>query len=76
MTESEAQTRWCPFAASRVLNYKMDGRDVSITTIRPGEDFPSTQCLGSGCMAWRRTNRSALPGTEHLSEGRCGLAGP
>lgn len=72
MIEDEAKTKWCPFA-----------REAST----PGgwnrgvfSDGPRSKCLGSQCMAWRATDREAVPcqpdGEPDFKEaGYCGLAG-
>lgn len=81
MTEDEAKTKWCPFARIH------DGDPpVSVNRPEPYADVP--KCLGSFCMAWRKTgvakveNRRGqmvdrdIDGTGRWHyEGFCGLAG-
>jgi hypothetical protein len=73
MQESEARTKWCPFAR---VNPMIDERTA---VNRPQSEAPPsaigdmqarTRCYGSGCMAWRWHGM----GAETLS-GFCGLAG-
>ena len=69
MIESEAKTKWCPFA-------QIDGMNRYPT----GE--PATRCVGSDCMMWRATDNVYLPEPqttsvikESVPAGYCGLAG-
>ena len=67
MTENEARTMWCPFAADSAETYGSFNRNADYETPR----FPgSCHCLASACMAWRWDPR-------HQAEldGYCGLAG-
>ena len=68
MTETEAITKWCPFARlpSTSVNRKPDG-----------DPHPASGCLASGCMAWRWTNTGRYSATTQRledGEGGCGLA--
>ena len=91
MTESEAQTKWCPFARIVFEQFNIAGNRLnSITSTIPD---PS-RCIGSECMAWRwnePTCRKKEEGTIHSlrmldsewgekyermpDTGYCGLAG-
>lgn len=56
MTEDEAKTKWCPFAKSRVVTYWKD----SVTRVNGlWDEDGNIRCLGSACMAWRRSYWSA-----------------
>ena len=73
MTEEEARKRWCPFVryATRDDGGDYPERAHVVTGNRflhkPGPGL--TNCIASGCMAWRWTGFPA----ERL--GYCGLAG-
>lgn len=73
MTEAEAKTRWCPFAASRALRTRSDNEtDMVVNFCGPSPHKSVTPfCLASDCMAWHWDVRSQV---EKLSEGYCGLA--
>ena len=49
MIESEAKTKWCPFAQIDGMNRYPNGK-------------PATRCVGSDCMTWRHTNESGVDG--------------
>lgn len=57
MTDDEAKRMWCPF--TRATEGHMD----HATGIAPGY----AGCLGSKCMAWRRSAETGV--------GYCGMAG-
>ena len=74
MTEDEAKTKWCPFAKSRTITYARVGGSKACTTYMLNEeDVPTTTCIASACMAWRRSDGD--PGCLERNEGYCGLAG-
>ena len=50
MKESEAKTKWCPFA--RLLTEVGTGNRVLCKDVLSINDEP-TNCIGSECMAWR-----------------------
>lgn len=60
MTDSDAQTKWCPFVPP---NKQYDTEMRAVTNDR---------CLGSACMAWRRFLGTST--NEHATGGYCGLA--
>lgn len=74
LTEKEAAERWCPH--SRVAGVEVQGTN----RLTPhGFPDPNANCIGSGCMAWRRAGeRSSQEGmfTIVAPVGFCGLAGP
>lgn len=60
MSEAEAKTKWCPFArALGTLTRPRDGVEAVIADgaqnrgYQMGGALPNCLCLGSGCMAWR-----------------------
>lgn len=83
MTEDEAQTKWCPMVRVRHVVADDDGdfggdavASNRTFTFTPGNGYTEVitngngyNCLGSGCMMWRRTTR------DHPLIGGCGLAG-
>ena len=88
MIESEARTKWCPFAHSRGVSIVTDAPAPNTKTISYGvfhrEDGEgiNIQCIGSKCMAWRATDNVYLPEPqttsvikESVPAGYCGLAG-
>jgi hypothetical protein len=66
MTESEAKTKWCPFAR---VGSETSGLGAMNRDVRKGV-MPEALCIGSACMAWRLTR----PSDERYGGG-CGLAG-
>ena len=65
MIESEAKTKWCPFAQIDGMNRYPTGK-------------PATRCVGSDCMMWRKMPMVDIPGGNHRMRpdgGYCGLAG-
>ena len=70
MNESEAKTKWCPFARAATQpdpDIFPDARAVTINRNDVGQDDLRCRCLGSSCMAWRW-----LPEATGKS-GRCGM---
>ena len=80
LTETEAKTKWCPFARytkedggggiSPARNRWIDQQD---TQLSPGP----ARCIASGCMAWRWEHappENRVSG-EEIGTGFCGLAG-
>ena len=58
MTEDEAKTKWCPFAASRsVSGMVVIAEQHTANYLGPETGKLMTLCVGSGCMAWRVTNQ-------------------
>lgn len=58
MTEDEAKTKWCPFAAP-VINDRLMIIPTGRTVTLDGDgrlDSLNRNCIGSACMAWRRDN--------------------
>jgi hypothetical protein len=90
MTESEAKTKWCPFART-MFSVEATGRLVSGPTAIasanrfPGESPGSAErgslCVASNCMAWRATDNETVPTPPGEPDqpskpaGYCGLAG-
>ena len=56
MTEDEAKTKWCPFVriGSSFSGLGALNRDVT------GRDVEKSNCIASGCMAWRRDEVAML----------------
>ena len=89
MTEDEAKTKWCPFARNAGVTTRETGAAVSVN--RDGREHYGTEnvnCIGSACMAWRRSGAKFKDGrtgqlldfdlTGHgtwIDVGYCGLAG-
>lgn len=68
MTEDEAKTKWCPFVRTGLVsgsggvavNHSIDGDDPEA----PFSVHEQTRCIGSGCMAWRRSGEIEWAATE------------
>lgn len=83
MLETEAKTKWCPFAGNRVVRHPAKDRseEISIfstgTSVATGGPIATTNCAGSECMAWRTTEKSGGGGDGRGIQiiGYCGLAG-
>lgn len=71
MTEDDAKTKWCPFVRSGMTD--VNGSPVNRWAANPtdsgvadyyGDDkelrIRWNKCIGSACMAWRYTNKSAM----------------
>lgn len=79
MTEEEAKTKWCPFTRN--------GNEPGCNRSGLANDFPVEVCIGSKCMAWRktgiigigpngeRTDRDLDGRTRWMDDGYCGAAG-
>lgn len=61
MTESEAKTKWCPFA--RIAHVS----GATANSRAHNDPDLSQDCIGSACMAWRWNHERG--------GGYCGLAG-
>src|ERR1700675_2507627 len=86
-SETEAKTKWCPFA--RVSWNALDEpyrAPVPVSISRMPRPTGQANCLGSGCMAWRwvETNVNGPMGEDGApgdlvpsgdTHGYCGLAG-
>lgn len=84
MTEAEAKTRWCPFAASRVIRSMGEEalHDQQAAYLSDGVLQPT--CLGSLCMVWTwdsdfnklidRWPRKDSDELKSMADGHCGLA--
>lgn len=74
MTEDEAKTKWCPFGRASDPGYLAYNRNAF------GQASTLSLCLGSACMAWRRTKKitnydHVCPEFDNTEYGYCGLAG-
>lgn len=58
MTDEEAKTKWCPFARPAEVRPD-DCGEVRGNRNMNGTADPGALCLGSGCMAWRFTDKRA-----------------
>jgi hypothetical protein len=91
MLESEAKTKWCPFARV-IAPIEIPGGPVLLVAgnrvsmpehlgeVVSGEPLnpPTSRCLGGDCMQWRWTTSLAAPSGEGSApeiDGYCGLAG-
>lgn len=78
MNESEAKTKWCPFANSRAVEVRTTEKQTSMGCMhREDGTGVNIQCIGSECMAWREcidVLHHAETG-EFIDTGYCGLAG-
>ena len=88
MIESEAKTKWCPFANSRTVDRAMEGgRRVTTSWVPDLDDLDSftLRCVGSSCMAWQQTDNECINAAQpesaavvdynYVPAGYCGLAG-
>lgn len=87
MTEDEAKTKWCPFASSRLIQWKTSTETITNQFFAgPTSGAPSTCCIASACMAWREVQKWAAPEVRTTGipsedavlkphSGFCGLAG-
>jgi len=87
MTETEAKTKWCPFA--RVVTQTSLGEVIpsagnKLVDADGAGQLKGSKCQGSACMAWRKRvhheNRDKRePEDERIgkysADGYCGLAG-
>lgn len=71
MTNEEAKTKWCPYAASRVCSYATNGGVEWHQFIQ--ENGLNGKCIGSDCAAWRTIKDE--PESFPYDGGYCGLAG-
>ena len=62
MTEDEAKTKWCPFVRHEGDEGSTFNRGIiDPLNIQGGDpDGYRCTCIGSACMAWRFTNKTAL----------------
>lgn len=83
MKESEAKTKWCPFARQQLFIAAQDPRLAKPNPIALGsanrfveeegdspDSFRGTLCVGSGCMLWVVKSDHGDPAT---TRGDCGL---
>lgn len=88
MTEDDAKTKWCPFARPGQVQ-PADCGEIRGNRFMDGSIDTGALCIGSACMAWRKTGakfKDARTGrlsdrdmTGHgtwIDDGYCGLAGP
>jgi len=88
VTEEEAKTKWCPHAVASHTDPRAQTGYARPELGLPADTFLHC-CIGSACMAWRKTGakfKDARTGrlsdrdmTGHgtwIDEGYCGLAGP
>lgn len=80
MLEEEAKKKWCPFARQMLtLDAEQPGRGlvggvplkmpIALGSANRFTNGGGCTCLGSACMAWRRSSEMAP------ESGYCGLAG-
>lgn len=93
MTEDEARKKWCPFArvgfyAPATMNYPAETAFLGNREAQDGSPASGATCIGSDCMAWRKTgdvflnaatgaltDRDLTGNGRWIQKGRCGLAG-
>lgn len=87
MIEDEAKKLWCPFARVAVPSGHVNRIRTATKDMlaKPGNERDrewhvqqerDTFCIGSACMAWRKTYNTS-PVREPIEDGGyCGLAGP
>ncbi|MEE9158925.1 MAG: hypothetical protein V3U60_11125 [Gammaproteobacteria bacterium] len=77
MTEDEAKTKWCPFARVVFEDSGMMGNRLYVQSAGVQIWDCGSRCIGSECMAWRRTRHDdSLHNESGKSyDGFCGLAG-
>jgi hypothetical protein len=73
MTEDESKTKWCPF-------FRQTDDLVTNRNDDKGWLGENGNCIGSDCMAWRRTStETCVHGSRKIEyevgNGFCGLAG-
>jgi hypothetical protein len=83
-TETEARSRWCPFARS-VRQIPVGGSQIAIMAHnRDNPDGNIPACIASSCMAWRWLTPKVLRDIDLVTSdvveekprlGYCGLAG-
>lgn len=92
MLESEAKEKWCPFA--RVPGDNVGDGSCNRNSYggdrRCDDAKPISPCIGSACMAWRKTGNAKFKDAqtgqlsdqdlsghgEWIYDGYCGLSGP
>jgi hypothetical protein len=85
MTEREAENKFCPFSANRVLEIATP-QGKQIHTVYDPMSVKNHFCIGSRCMAWRWVEEvfvlnpgASSPERRSLrpskTDGYCGLAG-
>lgn len=82
MTEDEAKTKWCPFFRLSITA-TLDGGTDYVGNRESSESTRADKCIGSGCMAWQKTDNESQPynmldsNTPPPSKpaGYCGLVG-
>jgi hypothetical protein len=53
MAESEAKSKWCPFARVGVVSEVTGAAYAANRAGKEGKMIGAAMCLGSACMAWR-----------------------
>ncbi len=76
-TESEAKTKWCPFAVASHTDPRGGFREMD-----EEDGYKTHPCIASKCMAWRWSQKPtpadhAFAASKPAEEGRgfCGLSG-
>lgn len=68
MKESEAKQKWCPMVNFQIGPDNATWQGVAYSNRAQVFEPSATLCLGSGCMAWRETDK----GNKDVA-GYCGM---
>jgi hypothetical protein len=78
LTEEEAKGKWCPHARV-IFNHRDEEKmrtHAATSYNRSSDPMPLSNCIGSGCMAWKWIDSEYLAEADPAVErrGRCGIA--
>ncbi len=66
-TEDEAKTKWCPFVRTGLTAGMAVNRHVADAPKARDGVYDETRCIGSQCMAWRKSSDATEARYEHFS---------